>query len=233
LGFFFAIPKLKLWIPFGVAMDKIYLGVVAKTLTPFCYHSLMVQNGSATLPELIGDRAIAFGLAATLGMLEASVALPKKDYRRHLRAMPFRTSVFVTENPRLLPPLNRRLNLTEEGGYPEKIQAVVNRGNLATYFQTQEVPHGQVFKGAIFGFNPFEEVGRDELVIRVGLHRNGMVLLQPDMSDSISDVCLNAATAALFGSELELGLKRYCLHGLQLSPDYSLEDAWKEVEQWV
>ena len=214
-------------------MEKIYIGVVAKTLTPFCYHSLMVHNGSATLPELIGDRAIAFGLASSLGMLEASVALPSKDYRRHLGAMPFRTSVFLTDNPKLLPPLNRRLNLTEEGGYSEKIQAVVNRGNLATYFQTQEVPHGQVFKGAIFGFNPFEVTGMDELVIRVGLHRNGMVLLQPDRSESISHVCLNAATAALFGCDLKLGVKRYCLHGLQLSPNYSLVDAWREVRQWV
>jgi len=208
-------------------MNKIYLGVIAKTLTPFCYHSLMVQNGTATLPELIGDRAIAFGLAATLGML--GVALPlKKDYRQHLQAMPYRTSVFTTENPKLLPPLIRRLNLTEEGGYPEKIQAVVNRGNLATFFQTQEVPHGQIFKGAIFGFDPFKETGKKELVIRIGLHRNGMVLLKPD--ETITQISLNAATAALFNREL--AVKRYCLHGLQLSPNYSLSEAWQEVKQW-
>ncbi|OAD21989.1 hypothetical protein THIOM_002227, partial [Candidatus Thiomargarita nelsonii] len=33
------------------------IGIRATTLTPFAYHSLMVQGGSATLPELIGDRA--------------------------------------------------------------------------------------------------------------------------------------------------------------------------------
>ncbi len=58
------------------------IGIRATTLTPFAYHSLMVQGGSATLPVLISDRAIAFGLAATLGILQASVALPNKDYYR-------------------------------------------------------------------------------------------------------------------------------------------------------
>jgi len=210
-------------------MNKLWVGVIAKTLTPFCYHSLMVHNGTATLPELIGDRAIAFGLAATLGMLQASVALPNKDYYRHLRAMPYRTSIFTTRHPKLLAPLLRRLNLDGEGNYNEKIRDVVNRGNLATFFQTQEVPHGQEFHGAIFGFDPFQETGRSELVIRIGLHRNGMVLLRPD--DQIKQVCLNAATAALF--KREIAVKRYCLHSLQLSPNYaSLEDAWQEVSQW-
>lgn len=210
-------------------MNKIYLGVVAKTLTPFCYHSLMVQSGTATLPELIGDRAIAFGLAATLGMMQACVALPKKDYHRHLRAMPYRTSIFTTDVPRLLAPLIRRLNLDGEGDYNEKIREVVNRGNLATYFQTQEVPHEQEFRGAIFGFDPFKETGRESLVIRIGLHRNGMVLLKKD--PSVQKVCLNAATAALFNREI--AVKRYCLHTLQLSPHYtSLQEAWQEVSQW-
>ena len=88
------------------------IGIRATTLTPFAYHSLMVQGGSATLSELIGDRAIAFGLASTLGMLRASVALPKKDYKKHLKAMPYRCSVFTTvQQPRLLAPMVRRLNL--------------------------------------------------------------------------------------------------------------------------
>ena len=129
------------------------IGIRATTLTPFAYHSLMVQGGSATLPVLISDRAIAFGLAATLGILQASVALPNKDYYRHLKAMPYRTSVFTTDKPRLLAPLIRRLNLTEEGGFPPKMQSVVKRGNLKDFFHTQEVPEGQIFTGAIFGFN--------------------------------------------------------------------------------
>ena len=117
-----------------------YVGVKATTLTPFAYHSLMVQNGTATLPELIGDRAIAFGLASALGMMAARVALPSKDYRRDLMAMPYRCSVFSTDAPRLLPPLVRRLNLDAEAGLKEKIQNVAKRGNLKDFFLTQEVP---------------------------------------------------------------------------------------------
>ncbi|TGO02468.1 hypothetical protein PN36_24535 [Candidatus Thiomargarita nelsonii] len=204
------------------------IGIRAITLTPFAYHSLMVQGGSATLPELIGDRAIAFGLASTLGMLCASVALPKKDYKRHLKAMPFRSSVFTTTAPRLLTPMIRRLNLTEEGGFDKKLQSVVKRGNLKDFFKTQEVPEGQIFTGAIFGingFNPFED--QKKLVIRIGLHRNGMVLLEPA---NIESVRLNAATAALFDDDL--AVERYCLHNLQLSPAYSLKEAQKKVLKW-
>ena len=202
----------------------------ATTLTPFAYHSLMVQGGSATLPELISDRAIAFGLAATLGILRASVALPNKDYYRHLKAMPYRVSVFTTKKPRLLAPMIRRLNLTEEGGFPPKQQSVVKRGNLKDYFHTQEIPEKQTFTGAIFGLNgfqPFKE--QDKLVIRIGLHRNGMVLLEK--ADSEIPVRLNANTAALFNCELPV--ERYCLHNLQLSPAYSLKEAKQEIMKWL
>jgi hypothetical protein len=209
-------------------MDTIAIGVKATTLTPFAYHSLMVQSGTATLPELLGDRAVAFGLAATLGMLRASVVLPKKDYQGHMRAMPWRCSCFITDKPRLLPPLIRRLNLDEDGGYKRKIQNIAKKGNLGVFHQIQEVPHGQIFRGAIFGFDPFARAKQDNLVIRVGLHRNGMVLLEKDMS--VRQVRLNAATAALF--KRELSVERYCLHGLQLSPWYSLKDALNEVVQW-
>lgn len=218
-------------------MNDLKIGVEARTLTPFCYHSLTVQSSSpgstATIPELISDRAIAFGLAATLGMMNDSVALPPKpDYAKHLKAMPYRASVFVTQQPRLLPPVVRRLNLDTEGNYDESLRNVVSRGNLATFFQTQEVPHGQEFCGAIFGFDPFKFAGRDELVIRVGLHRNGMVLLKKAPKDQpVEQVCLNSSTAALFGRELPV--RRYCLDGLQLTPDYSLQEAWDEIQHWA
>ena len=96
------------------------IGVTAETLTPFAYHSLMVQSGTATLPELISDRAVAFGLAAALGMTVARVGLPAKNYRQHIGAMPWRTSVFLTDSPRLLPPVTRRLNLDAEAGFQKK-----------------------------------------------------------------------------------------------------------------
>lgn len=214
-------------------MEPIITPVRARTLTPFAYHSLMVQGGSATLPELIGDRALAFGLAATLGWMDARLLLPDKDYRRHLSAMPYRTSVLTTAEPRLLPPQTRRLNLDGEGGFQKKLDDVTRKGNLKTFFHTQEVPPDQLFYGAIFGFDPFAHTGRDSFVIRIGLHRNGMVeLSRPDPESAVTGVWLNAATAALFNPDNSLPVTRYCLHSLQLSPKLPLQQAFAEVSQW-
>jgi hypothetical protein len=209
-------------------MNGPVLGIKATTLTPFCYHSLMVQSGTATLPELVSDRAVAFGLASALGWMTARAALPTKDYRRDLSAMPYRCSVFMADNPRLLPPLMRRLNLDAEAGLKEKIQNVAKKGNLKDFFYTQEVPPEQVFRGAVFGYDPFEATGQSELIIRIGLHRNGMLKLERDAA--VTQVRLNAATAALFGRELTV--ERYCLHSLQLSPHLSLPKAAREIRCW-
>lgn len=213
-------------------MKPMMTGMVAETLTPFAYHSLMVNGGSATLPELISDHAIMFGLAATLGMMDASPCLPSKDYRRDLQNMPWRASLFTTLQPRLLPPLVRRLNLTEEAGYRQRIQDVVKKGNLKDYFTTQEVPAGVAFRGALFGYDPFAASGQKELIIRIGLHRNGMVRLRkPRMDeDPIQSVQLNAATAHLF--QRELPVARYLLHGIQLTPVMDLAQAAEEVALW-
>ncbi len=205
--------------------------IKATTLTPFCYHSLMVQSGTATLPELIGDRAAAFGLAAVLGMTAARLGLPAKNYRKHLAAMPYRTAVFMTDGPKLLPPLTRRMNLDAEAGLQRKIQDVAKKGNLKDFFHVQEVPPEQEFRGAVFGldgFDPFAESGETELVIRIGLHRNGMVRLE--RCEEIQTVRLNAATAALF--DRELPVERYCLHSIQLTPPMDLDAAAEEVIQW-
>ena len=213
-------------------MKAISVGIQAETLTPFAYHSLMVQGGTATLPELISDRAIAFALASTLGIMRARVALPGKDYLRDWRAMPWRTSVFSSSNPSLLPPIIRRLNLTEDGGYKEKLQNLTGKGNFKDFFSTQEVPQGVIFKGVVFGFDPFKEIfkltGKEELVIRVGLHRNGMVRLTPEKQKKVR---LNVSTAALF--KRELAVDRYLLHSLQLSPEMPIKEALKEVQQWI
>lgn len=206
------------------------IGIEAETLTPFAYHSLMVQSGTATLPELISDRAICFGLASTLGIMSSSVALPEKNYKQHMMMMPYRASVFMTHQPVLLPPVTRRLNLDTEGGFPRKIQDVAKKGNLKDFFYTQEVPPFRIFQGCLFGlenFDPFEITGQTEIVIRIGLHRNGMVKLT---KSDVNKVRLNASTAALFNCELSVN--RYCLHSLQLSPFMDSENAKNEVMKW-
>nr|CAA6812553.1 MAG: Unknown protein [uncultured Thiotrichaceae bacterium] len=215
-------------------MKNTAIPVKAETLTPFAYHSLMVQQGTATLPELINDQAIMFGLASSLGMMDACPCLPTKDYKRDLLQMPWRASLFTTDHPTLLPPLVRRLNLTEEAGYKKRVQDVVKKGNLKDFFTTQEVPMGITFNGALFGYDPFKETGLDEIIIRIGLHRNGVVKLsRPDMKkgdQAIKQVQLNAATAHLFGRDLSV--ERYLLYGIQLTEAMSLSDAQQEVAQW-
>lgn len=208
-------------------MKPIITGIQAETLTPFAYHSLMVQGGTATLPELVSDQTLMFGLAASLGMMRNTVCLPEKGYRRDLEAMPWRASVLTADAPRLLPPVARRLNLEEEGGMPQRLYAVTSSGNLKTYFFTQEVPPGVVFQGALFGFDPFAYSGEDELVIRIGLHRNGMLRLR---RAGVEQVRLNAATAALFARELPV--ERYLLYGLQLTAKWPVKQALQEVQQW-
>jgi hypothetical protein len=202
-------------------------GIRATTLTPFAYHSLAVQGGTATLPELISDNALCFGLANAFGYARAWCALPPKDYRRDLLAMPWRASVLTTEQPRLLPPLARRLNLEEEGGFQKKLRDVANKGNIKQFWTIQEVPPGTAFRGALFGPDPFAEIDSDRIVIRVGLHRNGMLKLE---RDAVSQVRLNAATAALFDQELPV--ERFLLHGIQLTKQMPVFDAAEETSQW-
>jgi hypothetical protein len=204
------------------------IGLKARTLTPFAYHSLAVQGGTATLPELISDSALCFGLANALGYARAWCALPPKDYKRDWSAMPWRASVLTTQQPRLLAPIARRLNLEEEGGFQKKLRDVVSKGNLKQFWSIQEVPPEVEFRGALFGPDPFDVVAAESIVIRVGLHRNGMVLLERDRQ--VDQVRLNAATAMLF--EQELSVERFLLYGLQLTKPMPLEDAADEVSRW-
>ncbi len=194
----------------------------AMTLTPFAYHSFTVQKGTATIPECISDTALAFGLAATLGMMANRVALPKRDYRTHLAAMPYRASLLVTDQPRLLPPLLRQIQR-------EDVANGTHADHGPEIFSIQEIPAEQLFLGAVFGFDPFAYTGLSELVIRVGLHRSGMVLLQR-ADPPMGHVYLNSATAHLFGRTLPV--ERYGLHTLQRSAAMSLEEAAMEVAHW-
>jgi hypothetical protein len=203
--------------------------IKATTLSPFNYGHLAVQGGVATIPEVIPDRAICFALCAALGMMSPRLALPAKDYRSHIGAMPWRASMLIADAPRLLPPIARRSDLGVEGGYPDKVRRAASSGNFKEFFTIQEVPPEQVFRGAIFGMDPFLVVnGSSSLVVRIGSNRTGMVLVERD--DSVKSVRLNASTAALFGRPLPA--ERYLLDEMQMTPELSLEDASAEVAQW-
>ena len=73
-------------------------GVVPLRLTalsPWAWHGLAVPWGTATLNDVVTDAAIAFAAAAALGMMPRSPCLPSApDYRGHLAALPFKTTLF-------------------------------------------------------------------------------------------------------------------------------------------
>lgn len=208
-------------------------GVRATVLSPFHYHSLAVPSGTATQPEYLTDRQVSFALGAALGCLSSSLALPAKDYRAHLSAFPFIASVFETQEPRLLPPLARRLNLDDEAGLTKSVQDATGTGNLKTYFFIQEVPPGVVFEGAVFGADLFalaaEAEGRPvrEVVVRTGRHLSGLLRLEPATPATVR---LNAHTAALFGQEMPVEV--YAMHDLQVTPRMPLTDAAARVADW-
>ena len=217
--------------------------VKATALTPFHYHSLAVPSGTATLAQYLTDRAVSYALASAMGALCPSPALPVKDYRRDLRALPWLASVFEAREPRLMQPLGKRLNLDAEGGYPKQIQAATATGNLKTWFFVQEVPPGVIYDGVIFGPNPFalaslrqdQEVRR--IVVRVGRHLGGILALEHSpRGDQENSVRLNAWTAALIGSNVAndplMEVDVYVLDDIQITSRMSLDEAATRVGSW-
>lgn len=217
-----------------------FMGVRATALTPFHYRSLAIQGGAVTIPNFLADRAMSYALAGAMGALRATVTLPGKDYLRDLSAMPWLCSVFETGEPRLLPPLAKRMNLEDEGGYGAPIQGATGTGNLKTYYFVQEVPAEVVYRGVIFGPDPFAMAreaapGRpDRIIVRIGRHRGGLLLLEPDLE--VSEARLNAHTAHLFGAnpedDPELAVEEFALYDMQLTGPKLISDAARIVGSW-
>lgn len=213
---------------------SIAVPVRATTLTPFLYGSVTVQNGVATMPTLIGDRAWAFALCSALGLMQARLGMPSRDYRGDIANMPWRTSVLTSDDGYLLPPLARRVTLDAEGGFPDRFYNGAAKGNFKDYFTVQEAAHGVEYTGALFGLDPFSLLGEDEIVIRIGINRSGMVRLRPapDLAaDPRFRVRLNSATGALFGRRVPV--ETYALHDIQMSAPMSLRNAGAEVSCWM
>ena len=210
-------------------------GLRATVLSPFHYHSLAVAGGTATQPDYLTDRQVSFALGAALGCLAPCPALPAKDYRGHLGALPCLASVFRTDEPRLLPPMARRLNLDDDAGLTKAVQDATSTGNLKTYFFIQEVPPGIVYRGAVFGPDPFalaaqaEERPCREIVVRTGRHGGGLLRLERE--DAVT-VLLNVHTAALFGAATGLSVATYAMHDLQVTPPLPTAEAAAAVSRW-
>lgn len=214
--------------------------VVARALCPLHYHSLAVQSGTATLAGFLADRSMSYALANAFGGLAAGPALPATpDYLRELSVFPWLCTMFEARNPRLLPPIGKRLNLDAEGGYQKRIMDATSTGNLKTWFYIQEVPEGVVYDGAILGPDPFELAseleGRDvsEIIVRTGRHLGGILSLQ--RNPELERVRLNAHTAHLFGRDQQddPDMKvSFALYDMQVTDPMSLDKAQATVGTW-
>lgn len=200
-------------------------------LSPWAWHGLAVPSGTATLNDVVTDTAMAFATAAALGWMPRSPCLPSApDYRAHLAALPFKTTLFLGNDNQMERPLARRLNLDAECGMPKSVHDARSSGNIKDYYHIQEVAPGAVFHGSFLHADPLriahEAYGerRDRLVVKLGLGRNGVGLLE--RGTARSPVCLNLHTARLFDSEVNLPAGPYRLHNIQpsqpLEPDTAL-----------
>ena len=206
-------------------------------LTPWAWHGLAVPSGTATLSDVVTDTAIAFATAAALGMTPRSPCLPTApDYRRHLAVLPFKTSLFMGHDNRLNRPLARRLNLDMECGMPPSIESARKSGNIKDYYHIQEVAAGSVFHGCFMHADPLriahDVYGErlDRLVIRLGLGRTGVGLLE--RYESQHGIHLNLHTARLFDPDIDLEAGPYLLHTIQPSQTLVPDEALRLTADW-
>ena len=207
-------------------------------LSPWAWHGLAVPSGTATLNDVVTDAAIAFATAAALGMMSRAPCLPEKpDYRIHLATLPFKATLFLGSDNRLNRPLARRLNLDAECGMPKSVHDARNSGNIKDYYHIQEVAVGSFFSGCFLHADPFligrETYGEpvDRLVVRLGLGRNGIGLLEP-IADQ-PNLCLNLHTARLFDPDIDLRPGPYRLHNIQPSQPLAADEALRITASWV
>ncbi len=208
-------------------------------LTPWAWHGLATPSGTATLNDIVTDTAMAFGAASALGMAPRAPCLPTApDYRAHLAALPFRTSLFVGQGNPLHRPLARRLNLDAECGMPATVERARKSGNVKDYFHIQEVSTGAVFHGCFLRSDPlrFAEDAYGErpsqLVVRLGLGRVGMGLLEPAPALPPGGICLNLHTARLFDPDTTVEADSYRLHTIQPSRPLDPGQALGIVSGW-
>ena len=207
-------------------------------LSPWAWHGLAVPSGTSTLNDVVTDTAMAFATAAALGMMPRSPCLPSApDYPAHLAALPFRTTLFLGHDNRLNRPLARRLNLDAECGMPKSVHDARNSGNIKDYYHIQEVAAGAVFHGSFLHADPlgiaFEAYGERwaRLVIRLGLGRNGVGLLEPCVEQP--PVCINLHTARQFDPDVDLPAGPYRLYNIQPSQPLDPDDALRITAGWA
>ena len=206
-------------------------------LTPWAWHGLAVPSGTATLNDVVTDTAMAFATAAALGMMPRAPCLPAKpNYRGHLAALPFKTSLFLGHDNRLNRPLARRLNLDAECGMPASVDNARKSGNIKDYYHIQEVAVGAVFHGCFLHSDPLRIAHEtyaeryDKIVVRLGLGRTGAGLLERcALQDGIR---LNLHTVRMFDPDVDLEAGPYRLHTIQPSRKLDPDEALRLTAEW-
>jgi len=176
---------------------KTWVGMRATLLTPLYYHGIYVPDGSATDPHTLTDTAMVFALAAALGCSPTRYLRETPDYKTDLQRIPWRSTLFRSTNAHLMAPVRHIIDTDREGGNTETMQGNMASGNFKKTFYVHEVGLGAEYFGALYGPDPFQWAGVDDLVVRMGVSRTGLVRLQRTPVDE--SVVLNTATTALFG----------------------------------
>ena len=182
---------------------------------------------------------MAFATAMALGMGNRSPCLPTlPNYKGHLSALPFKTSLFMgCRNNRLNRPIARRLNLDAECGLPRRVHAARSSGNIKDYYHIQEVRAGAEFNGSFLHADPLHIASEaydypvKRLIVRLGIGRNGVGLLEK--IQQAKEIQLNLHTAQLFESNVSLKAGPYRLHNIQPSYPVTCEQALDVTSRWV
>ncbi len=179
---------------------KEWMGISATLLSPLYYHGIYVPDGSATDPRALTDTGMVFALSAALGCSPTLHTRQTPEYRADLMKVPWRASLFLAENARLLAPVRHIIDVEREGGNTETMQSNMASGNFKKTFYVHEIEIGAVYHGALFGPNPFKAYHTDSIVIRMGVGRTGLVQLKPQPVPE--KIVVNTATLALFGHKV-------------------------------
>lgn len=209
-------------------MDDNIIPFRAETLTPFYYHGLYVPDGSATHPDVLSDTALCFALAHAFGIPSARCLREKPDYRKDLRSIPWRASLSTGENNRNIAPVRHIIDVDREGGNSVRMQKNMASGFFKKTFYVHEVAPEALYHGIIIGPDPFQMTHTDEVIIRIGVGRLGIVRLTKDKPRD--NYRLNVATGRLFGCALSEESR--ILDTIRFSFPYSPAEAKEILSTW-
>ncbi len=179
----------------------------ARVLSPLYYHGLYVPDGSATFPRILTDTSMMFALAHALGMPPTLLPRSKPDYRTDLDQIPWRASLFFSEDATVMAPVRHIIDVEREGGYTETMQKNMASGNFKKTFYVHEIAPGACYQGYLFGSDPFRTYRTESLVVRLGVGRTGIVELTAIENDTRFPAQLNAATLALWGQRVPVAYR--------------------------